>query len=352
MRIPACAEPLSYVSYAGHRRRTPALLCLPMVLMILVGCGSGKPGTSLAAAAQPSASAPSSASPAPAGSTTAPGPAPSTPAPAVPASTHVFFVIEENHSFSEVMAQMPWLVSLAQANGYAANYISNDGGSALDYFWLSSGSNEFQFGCDGWGCPMPITSDSIYRELDKLGMNWKLYAQSLPYAGYVKQSDVGAYAVRHNPAIWYSDIISGSIGYQQQHVVPDTQLATDLANNTLPAFSFIIPDVNNDAHNGTLAQADTYLQTTLTPLLNSAAFQPGGDGLLFVTFDECGDGTNVGCDGRVLTAVIGPNVVSHTVSNTLYHHQDALRTVLDALRVKVYPGASATAQDMADFFAH
>jgi acid phosphatase len=330
-------------AWAGH----PALIALALMLaLILAGCGGAH--VRQAQATSPGDSPAGGASAA----TTSTTPTGSTPATAVPAAGHVFVVIEENHSFGEVMAQMPWLVAKAKANGITANYYSNDGGSALDYFWLSSGSNEEQYGCGGWGCPRPILSDNIYRELDARGMNWKIYAQGLPSAGDMRQTDLGSYAVRHNPAIWYEDVIHAGAAYQKRHIVPDTQLAADIAAKSLPSFAFIVPDVDHDAHNGTLAQADAYLQKVVAPLLKSSAFQPGGDGLLFLTFDECGGGTNDGCGGHVFTAVIGPDVVARTVSNTLYRHQDTLRTVLDALGVHNYPGASSTANDMTDFFRH
>lgn len=39
-----------------------------------------------------------------------------------------------------------------------------------------------------------------------------------------------------------------------------------------------------------------------------------------------------------------------TVSAIRYKHENALRTILDSLGIKEYPGASSTASDMADFF--
>jgi hypothetical protein len=48
--------------------------------------------------------------------------------------------------------------------------------------------------------------------------------------------------------------------------------------------------------------------------------------------------------------VIGPKVKPQTVSSTLYKHENMLRTMLDALGITTYPGASATAADMTDFF--
>jgi hypothetical protein len=40
----------------------------------------------------------------------------------------------------------------------------------------------------------------------------------------------------------------------------------------------------------------------------------------------------------------------HTVSSTLYRHENTLPTMLDALNITTYSGASATAADMSDFF--
>src|SRR4029077_8019736 len=58
----------------------------------------------------------------------------------VPMSQHVVLVIDENSSFSDVMANMPWLVAEGNTYGYANNYHSDNGGSLFDYLWLASGS--------------------------------------------------------------------------------------------------------------------------------------------------------------------------------------------------------------------
>lgn len=249
--------------------------------------------------------------------------------------------------FTEVYSTgMPWLVGQGNTYGYTINYHADEPGSALDYFWLSSGSGEQSFGCTGDGCTNPITSDNIFYELNKAGLTWKVYAQSLPRVGYMG-GDSGAYVDRHNPAKWYDYVIKTPAA--QQNIVPFTQFAIDLASNQLPNYSLIIPDVNNDAHDGSVGQADTFLANNVSPLLNSPAFQSGGDGLLFVTFDEC-DGAVGACPEQVYTAVIGPKVKPHTISSTLYKHENLLRTMLDALGISAYPGASSTAVDMGDFF--
>jgi hypothetical protein len=48
--------------------------------------------------------------------------------------------------------------------------------------------------------------------------------------------------------------------------------------------------------------------------------------------------------------VIGPKVKHKFKSWKVYHHQNLLRTVCDALGFATCPGAGATAGPMADFF--
>ena len=300
----------------------------------------------------------------------------------VPSSQHVVLVIDENSSYNDVMTNMPWLVGQGNANGYATNYQSDNGGSLLDYLWLASGSCEssancslpsgtHDFNCNGNDCYYtgtstsdPITDDNIFRELNNANISWKVYAQSYAAAGgTVTTSDNSkgtAYYRRHNGATWYSDILNNVDGSASK-IVDLSQLTTDLENGNLPRFMIIVPDGNHDAHDcpagmsscteaQKLAAADAFLSSTLDPVLNTSDFQPGGSGLLVVTFDECGGGTNSGCGASVYTALIGPQVKPHTVSSVRYKHENGLRTMLDSLGIKNYPGASATAADMSDFF--
>lgn len=300
----------------------------------------------------------------------------------VPSSQHVVLVINENSSFDDVLANMPWLAGQGKANGYATNYKSDNGGSLLDYLWLASGSchssanctlpaRTHDFNCNGNDCYYPgtetsdpITDDNIFRELNNAGISWKVYAQSYAQAGGTVTAPDNhngtAYYRRHNGATWYSDILN-NVDKSESKIVDLSELTTDLENETLPRFMIIVPDGNHDAHDcpvgmkscteaQKLAAADDFLSGTLDPILSTSDFQPGGDGLLIVTFDECGGGTNSGCGAAVYTALIGPRVTPHTVSSVSYKHENALRTMLESLEVKGYPGAAANVADMADFF--
>jgi Phosphoesterase family len=302
----------------------------------------------------------------------------------VPTSKHVVLVINENTSYSEVMANMPWLTGLGDTHGYATNYRSDNGGSLMDYLWLASGSchsrvnctlpaGTHDFNCNGNDCyhpgtttTDPITDNNIFREMNNHGISWKVYAQSYAKAGGTPTTpdhhNGTAYYRRHNGATWYSDILNNTNGSAKK-IVDLSQLTTDLKNGTLPRFMIIVPDGHHDAHDcplgmsgctiaQKLAATDAFLSATLGPILATPDFQSGGDGLAIVTFDECGGGTDAGCGASVYTTLIGPKVKPHTVSARLYKHENALRTMLDALGIRSYPGAAATASDMSDFFGN
>ncbi len=186
--------------------------------------------------------------------------------------------------------------------------------------------------------------------MNNRGISWKVYAQSYAAAGGTVTTPDGAngthYYRRHNGATWYSDILSNVSG-SQARIVDFFQFAKDLANNALPQFSVIAPDGLNDAHDASAANADAFLKANLPALLAKPFFQPGGDGLLIVTFDN-GDGDAA---GPVYTAVIGPNVAPNTVSQTPYKHENTLATLLDALGITAHLGGSDGALPMKDFFA-
>jgi hypothetical protein len=202
----------------------------------------------------------------------------------------------------------------------------------------------------------PITDENIFHLLNNQPLSWKVYVQNYLNAGgtvnvpdftSANQPQFTNYYARHNAAVWYEEILSNVLG-SQGNIVDFEQFGIDVANGTLPRFAIIAPDGCWDLHDScsSLASADSFLNNNLTPMLNLADFKSGGSGLLIVTFDNAnGDG-----EGKVFTALMGPNVKSGYVSNVAYKHENTLRTMLDALGVETYPGWSATALDMADFF--
>jgi hypothetical protein len=73
-------------------------------------------------------------------------------------------------------------------------------------------------------------------------------------------------------------------------------------------------------------------------VLNHPAFQTGGDGLMFITFDVCDAAAGGDCNGdqeRVFTPVIGPKVKPSTKSNMFYWHESTLPTILDVFGIEI-----------------
>jgi acid phosphatase len=64
----------------------------------------------------------------------------------------------------------------------------------------------------------------------------------------------GAYLHKHNPWVDFSNVSSASSQ-------PFTSFPTNFT--TLLTISFVIPNLNDDMHDGTISQADTWLQNNL-----------------------------------------------------------------------------------------
>jgi hypothetical protein len=260
----------------------------------------------------------------------------------VPASSHVFLLVEENHSYSSVIgsSSMPYLNSLASKYGLATQYYANTHPSIGNYFMMTAG----QTITNNDGQCSTLTQDNVIRHLLTAGKTWKAYAESLPSIGYTGCSGY-PYAKKHNPIAYFSDVANSSA---KNNLVPFTKFSSDLANHTLPQFSFIVPNLLHDAHDGSLATADAWLKTNIAPLIASSTFQNGG--LLIIVFDESIDADTAHGGGHVAAVVIGPKVKPGVKSTTLYQHQNALKTLMKALGVSSYPGAASGAAAMTDMF--
>jgi hypothetical protein len=259
-----------------------------------------------------------------------------------PSFNHVFIVVEENTDYLNVIgsSSMPYLNGLAQQYGLATQYYANTHPSIGNYFMMTVG--KIITNNDNYATV--VTDDNVVRQLLAAGKTWKAYAEDLPSVGYTG-GDSGNYARKHNVIALLSDVVNNSV--QRNKLVPFTQFATDLASNAFPNYSFIVPNLCNDAHDCSLSTADTWLQTNIDPLVKSAQFQQ--DGLLIILFDEAGsDNANGG--GRVAWVVVSAQTKPGYQSTRMYQHASTLRLSLQALGVTAFPNGTATAPDMDEFF--
>ena len=269
-------------------------------------------------------------------------------APQVRSSRHIVMVMEENSEYSSVVGSSAWpnLNSLMAHGALPTHYYANTHPSIGNYFMLTTGQiltnndNSTQV----WNVP------NIARQMLGAGIRFRVYAEGITQ-GYVG-GNTGLYLVRHDPFALLSDVADNAT-VAKQVIWPFAQFSKDLASGTLPEFSFIVPDVDDDAHNGTPQQADAWLQKNVVELLsNDAAFQQGGDGMLVVDFDEGATSDTAYGGGHVSPVLWGPIIKDayRQESSTIYQHQSMLLTIEKALGLSNPPGTSAKAPAMGEFF--
>jgi hypothetical protein len=190
-----------------------------------------------------------------------------------------------------------------------------------------------------------IRDDNVVRELVKAGQDLELLRRIYSCARLRRRR---FWSLRSPPqSLSYLSDVQNSIA-QAANIVPFTQFATDLANNTLPQYAFIAPNVDDDAHNGSLAQADAWLQSNvIVPLTASPAFQST---LLIITFDEGNQADLDHGGGHIATVMVNPKAKKGFRSTNTYQHQSTLRLILAGSGVNSFPGLSAVAPDMTEFF--
>src|SRR5262249_22983874 len=228
--------------------------------------------------------------------------------------------------------------------GRADQYYATQHNSLSALMWLTAGAQV----TTNNGTPEIFDVDHIARRVWKSGRSWKGYMSGLPSIGFTGYATSGNYMKRHNPFAYFADVVNSS---QRNQLVPlEPHFLTDIATGNLPNFSYVVPDPDEDAHDGTLAMADAWLRKFIPPLLASPLFQK--DGILFVVWDE-GDLSPLdprGTGGRTATLVIGPGVKRGYHSNTYYTHQDMLRTICEVMSLDGCPGNGQAGAIMTDFF--
>ena len=271
---------------------------------------------------------------------------------ASPAVQHVAIVILENQDYADIVSSsaMPYLNGLVQRGALATQFYANAHPSIGNYFMLTTGqlvNTDDNF--EG-----TFSGDNVTTAIDAAGKTWRAYAESLPNIGYV-DGDEYPYIKHHNPFAYFDNVRNDST--QRNHIVPLTQLSSDMSARMLPSYLFVVP---NDLHNGhdcpsggsncllseRLAALDAWLQANVGPVLADPDFAKNG--VLVITFDESASDNTMG-GGRIATVFAGGSVKSDFQSTTSYQFPSLLRFSLKVLGVTTYPGAAAEARDMDEF---
>lgn len=254
----------------------------------------------------------------------------------IPFPDHVVILVLENHSYNQIVGSSaaPYLNGLINDNK-AALFTESYGlshPSQPNYIQLFSGSNQ-NVTDNNIPAGLPFTTPNLGADLLANGKTFIGYSEDLPSVGYTGEYN-GAYARKHNPWVnWQGASANGIPSSLNQ---PFTSFPSNY--NLLPTVSFVVPNQDNDMHNGgdpiSISIGDAWTQTNLDGYIQWAK---ENNSLCIITFDEDDYFSNQ----HVYTLFIG-EMVSHGNYNNHIDHYNILRLIEDIYTLPKN-GAAATA---------
>jgi hypothetical protein len=246
----------------------------------------------------------------------------------MPTPAHVVVVVEENSSYNEIIgnSSAPYINSLAQGGASFTQSFAVSHPSQPNYLAIFSGSTQ---GITDDNGPISFSSANLRSTLAAVGQTFAGYSEDLPSTGSTVLTS-GGYARKHNPWSDFTNVPSSE--NRPFSAFPTTY-------DSLPTVSFVVPNLNDDMHDGTVNQADQWLQSNLG---GYATWAKTHNSLLVVTWDE-DDGSQ---SNQVPTIFYGQSVVPGRYSESINHY-NVLRTLEDMYGAQPV-GASASATPITD----
>jgi acid phosphatase len=241
----------------------------------------------------------------------------------VPRLDHIVLAVLENHSFDEVVGRKkaPFLNSLANTGAVMTQSFAVSRPSEPNYLALFSGSTQ---GLTSDSCPLSYGGPNLASTLQASGHTFVGYSEDLPAAGFTGCTS-GGYVRKHNPWVDFPELPSDV--NQPMTAFPDHF-------DQLPTVCFVVPNLDHDLHDGTLAQADEWLHRHLG---DYAEWARTHNSLLIVTTDEGNKGSN----NHIPTILSGAHIRPGRYSERTDHY-GLLRTILDSYGLTPI-GAASTA---------
>jgi phospholipase C len=255
----------------------------------------------------------------------------------------VIWIWMENRTYTSVLgngAAAPRLAAYARRCGLATRSYAVTHPSLPNYLAATSGSTGgVRTDCGPTSCPQ--NRASLFGQIAAAGKSWRAYDESMPSNCFL--SATSSYAPKHNPAVYFTRVRSRCRNWDIPMGGTSGHFATALSHRTLPAFSFVTPNICHDGHDCSTGTADAWLGGWLDRITTSRAYR-AGDTAVFVTWDE-----GVGSDQHIATVVIGPTVPRGLRSATHFTHYSLLRTTEQLLGLKPL-GAAGSARSMVAAF--
>ncbi len=154
---------------------------------------------------------------------------------------HIVIVVEENHSYKKIVgnSKAPYVQSLIKQGALFTKAYAVTHPSQPNYLALFSGSTQ---NVTDDSCKGPFSGANLASELKKAGLTFTGYSENLPKTGYTGCS-TNVYARKHNPWAQFSNVPTA---WNR----PLTDFPKDFSK--LPTVSFVIPNVKDDMHDGTI----------------------------------------------------------------------------------------------------
>src|SRR5439155_3377581 len=151
----------------------------------------------------------------------------------------VFLIVMENVNWSALKGNpsAPYInATLVPMSSFCEQYYTPPGlpGSLPNYLWLEAGTNFGVLDSSDPSAHSFNSTDHLVTLLVNGGISWKSYQESISGANCPVSSS-GLYAAYHNPFVYFKDITS-NLGYCLAHIRPFSELAADLANDTVARY--------------------------------------------------------------------------------------------------------------------
>jgi hypothetical protein len=285
--------------------------------------------------------------------------------PGASTSTHniqtVFVIPVENRNWADIKgsSEAPYInKTLLPMGAYAENFTNPLHPSLPNYIALEAGSD---LGVTADGLPSQyaqVTHAHFSEQLNNAGIPWRAYVESITgkdcplNAEGPKDSDGNQeYAPRHFPQIFFKDMTNDndkSSAYCIQHAELFSRLRSDLKNDAIGRYNFIVPnlcDIGHDPCGGNeVAHFDTWLKDNLPIILNSSKYK-AGHVLVVILADEARTG-----DGPTPLILLGAGVKKDYSNQVNYSQGSVLRTLQEIFGVSPFLGSAARSSDFSAMF--
>lgn len=251
---------------------------------------------------------------------------------AIPQPAHIVIVVEENRSEANIIGNKsaPFITALAASGANMVQSFAETHPSEPNYLAMFAGST---FGVTSDRCPVNAgDAPNLGSELLAAGYTFAGFAEGLPAVGS-PACTAGKYARKHVPWANFTNVPpANSLPFS----------AFPMGNYaSLPTVSFVIPNNDDNMHDGSIAQADTWLNRELSGYANWAV---ANNSLLIVTWDEDDNSSR----NQIPTIFYGAHVVPGNYAERINHYN--LLSTIEQMYGLPKTGYAAGAPPIADIW--